>query len=227
MHRTGAFALLAAALTAAAISSPANAAAQVSVGPSKLCGEDGCFGGDKKTFTQVISAADHKGTVNISSLSLFRSVMGSMAGQNVKIIFELADGTEITWGRWTVGAMAGDEFVTIGGETINWDSALGDLKVRLELFKPEKGHAGSGWGWGAGGVENAFGGGDVGGGGGLVAPNLPFGDIVNTGPLVRPSLPPQPIVAVPEPGAWALMILGFGAAGAMLRRRKAYRPGFG
>lgn len=26
--------------------------------------------------------------------------------------------------------------------------------------------------------------------------------------------------AVPEPGAWALMILGFGAAGAMIRRRK-------
>jgi hypothetical protein len=26
--------------------------------------------------------------------------------------------------------------------------------------------------------------------------------------------------AVPEPGAWALMILGFGAAGAMLRRRR-------
>jgi hypothetical protein len=26
--------------------------------------------------------------------------------------------------------------------------------------------------------------------------------------------------AVPEPGAWALMILGFGGAGAMLRRRR-------
>lgn len=28
-------------------------------------------------------------------------------------------------------------------------------------------------------------------------------------------------VAVPEPGAWALMIMGFGAAGTMLRRRRA------
>ena len=27
--------------------------------------------------------------------------------------------------------------------------------------------------------------------------------------------------AIPEPGAWALMILGFGAAGSMLRRRRA------
>lgn len=31
---------------------------------------------------------------------------------------------------------------------------------------------------------------------------------------------PAPGAAVPEPGAWALMILGFGGAGAMLRRRR-------
>ncbi len=29
------------------------------------------------------------------------------------------------------------------------------------------------------------------------------------------------IAAIPEPGTWALMIMGFGGAGAMLRRRKA------
>ncbi|MBS0334045.1 MAG: PEPxxWA-CTERM sorting domain-containing protein [Proteobacteria bacterium] len=32
--------------------------------------------------------------------------------------------------------------------------------------------------------------------------------------------PPLTNIAVPEPGAWALMILGFGGAGAMLRRRR-------
>ncbi|MBL8772353.1 MAG: PEPxxWA-CTERM sorting domain-containing protein [Phenylobacterium sp.] len=32
---------------------------------------------------------------------------------------------------------------------------------------------------------------------------------------------PPPGPGVPEPGAWALMIAGFGAAGAMLRRRRA------
>ena len=30
----------------------------------------------------------------------------------------------------------------------------------------------------------------------------------------------EPQAAIPEPGAWALMILGFGGAGAMLRRRR-------
>lgn len=34
-------------------------------------------------------------------------------------------------------------------------------------------------------------------------------------------LNPPPTTAVPEPGAWLLMILGFGAMGATLRRRKA------
>lgn len=204
-----------AALSLAAVSSPAHAASQVSVGPSGLCGQDGCFTGDKKTFTQVLSAADHGGgTVNISSVALFRSVMGSMAGNNVKVIFELADGSEVTWGRWTVGAMAGDQFVTIGGETVNWDTALGDLKVRLELFTPAKGKGGAGWAWGPGGSDNTFG--EI-----LAAPDLPFGDLVNTGPLVRASLPPQPIIAVPEPGTWTLMIMGFGLTGALVRRRRA------
>ena len=31
--------------------------------------------------------------------------------------------------------------------------------------------------------------------------------------------------AVPEPGNWAMMIIGFGVAGAVLRRRRAVRPG--
>ena len=45
------------------------------------------------------------------------------------------------------------------------------------------------------------------------------------GPFLPPILPPGPPVglpgAVPEPGAWALMILGFGAVGWRLRRRAA------
>jgi hypothetical protein len=35
-------------------------------------------------------------------------------------------------------------------------------------------------------------------------------------------LPPNDI-SVPEPATWAMMIMGFGAAGSVLRRRKAAR----
>jgi hypothetical protein len=46
--------------------------------------------------------------------------------------------------------------------------------------------------------------------------------LYSTGPLPKPDLgKDDPITAVPEPAGWALMILGFGAAGAMLRRRRA------
>jgi hypothetical protein len=43
--------------------------------------------------------------------------------------------------------------------------------------------------------------------------------LYSTGPLIPSNL--QGLTAVPEPAAWALMILGFGAAGAVLRRRHA------
>ncbi|HEY0651155.1 PEPxxWA-CTERM sorting domain-containing protein [Phenylobacterium sp.] len=47
--------------------------------------------------------------------------------------------------------------------------------------------------------------------------------LYSTGPAPLPPVidPPGTSVAVPEPAAWALMIMGFGAAGAMLRRRRA------
>lgn len=45
--------------------------------------------------------------------------------------------------------------------------------------------------------------------------------IVNFNGGPPPPPPPPPSGAVPEPGAWALMILGFGGAGVALRRRRA------
>ena len=52
---------------------------------------------------------------------------------------------------------------------------------------------------------------------------LPFegpGDQITNGNFVVSEITAS-AVAVPEPGAWALMILGFGGVGAMLRRRAA------
>jgi choice-of-anchor A domain-containing protein len=73
------------------------------------------------------------------------------------------------------------------------------------------------------------------GGGGTISGNLitgafngamSFGDAGYAGSfLAPPQRPDGPLagggLAVPEPGVWALMILGFGAVGAQLRRRRA------
>lgn len=220
MHRTGALALLSAvAISAAATSS--QAATYLTVGPNSLCGSEGCFAGKSRTYTQTFSAAERAGVVDVGSFALARDVVGSMSNFAVKVTFQLADGTEVTWGKYTVAALGGDKFVTIGGEKLDWDTALGDLKVRLDLIIPEKGGAGGGGFFGGGAGMGG------GGGGGSIAGDLPLGDIVTSGPLIRPSLPPQPVIAVPEPSAWALMIVGFGAAGTLLRRRRAYHPWYG
>ena len=57
-----------------------------------------------------------------------------------------------------------------------------------------------------GSVPTGSGGGGSGGGGGVT---------------VTPTAPVQTIAAVPEPDSWALMLIGFGATGVALRRRKS------
>jgi hypothetical protein len=226
MYRTGALALFTVAALSAAAPSTAQAASFLTVGANGLCGEAGCFAGERRTFTHTFSAAERGGaTIDISSLSLFRGLVGDMDHNALKITFELADGAVLSWGQFTLAMLAG-EFVTLGGEAINWNTALGDLKVRFDLIvRGEGGGVGGGFGGGR------FGGGGFGGGGrgGAVAGDdaagpSPFTDIVVSQPLIGPSVQEvaTPVVALPEPGTWALMILGFGGAGAMLRRRRAY-----
>jgi PEP-CTERM motif len=57
------------------------------------------------------------------------------------------------------------------------------------------------------------------------APVIPPPVTTPTNDPVPPSMDPPPgnggVGAVPEPATWAMMILGFGAAGALLRRRRA------
>ena len=63
-----------------------------------------------------------------------------------------------------------------------------------------------------------------GGGGGIVAPPG-GGEVVNPppgggGPVITP-----PVSAVPEPGTWAMMLLGFAMVGLGLRRKRPVRSG--
>lgn len=206
-------------LAALVVAAPsAQAATMLTVGPSSTCSASGCFGETTRTFKQTFSAAD--GPVSISSLSLFRGIVGDMQNYAVRISFETADGTKIgSWGAYTL-AMLGGEFVTLGGESFVWDAAtMGDLVLKLDLLKPDKGG-----GFGGGG----FGG--FGGGASAFAPGAGVSDAARFGPprinMPGPAAPQAvdldvALSAAPEPGAWALMILGFGGAGVMLRRRRS------
>ena len=72
---------------------------------------------------------------------------------------------------------------------------------------PVTGGSGGGGGGGIGGIGG--GGGGIGGGGG------------GGGAIAGPAPVPPVISAVPEPSTWALLIFGFGAIGASLRRANA------
>ena len=92
--------------------------------------------------------------------------------------------------------------VSLADEIVNAvapGSALPPLASGPGIFIPG---TGSGGGGGGGGTGGGPGGGGGGGGGVIITP---------------PPVPPV-INAVPEPSTWALLILGFGAIGASIRR---------
>lgn len=206
---------LATVMTVAA--SSAEAATFLSVGPDSLCGSGGCLSETRRSFSQTFSAGAG-GLKGISALAFDRSLVGDMQHQAVRISFELADGTVIDWGKFVVGVLGGD-VVTLRGQAFDWDAAFGELTVRIELVLPQAGAAGGGFGGFAG-----FGGGPA----ALTPPAFsPLPDSVANFPAASPSLPGGGLLAaaVPEPDAWAAMILGFGGAGAMLRtRRRGQHP---
>lgn len=214
MYRSGATALFAAAAFCVAAPSSVQAATFLSVGASSLCGPEGCFAGGKKTYTKTFSGAGRQGVLDVSRLMVAKDIVGSVEHTALKVTFVLADGTEVTWGKFSLNALGGD-VVALGGQALAWNTAAGDLTVRFDLIVPEKGGAGGGFFSGGGGGGGAFAGGDNG---------LDF-------ELGRPMARlPSPngvlgiaVTAVPEPATWSMMILGFGAAGALLRRGNRLR----
>lgn len=220
MKRSGASALITAAALCAGVPSAAEAATFLSVGASSLCGADGCFVGGKKTYTQTFSGAGRAGVLDVSQLLVAKSIVGSVEHTAVKISFVLADGTEVTWGKYSLNALGGD-VVTLGGQALAWNTAAGDLTVRLDLVLPEKGGVGGGGGFGGG----FGGGGGDGGGASFGAGPLGLGGFELGRPMARLPVPDGAfdITAVPEPGAWAMMILGFGMSGVLFRRQNRHR----
>jgi hypothetical protein len=184
----------------AAAAGPAGAATTLNVDWNSGCGKATCFN-DKGVFTQTWSAKDAVGPVTIGGLLLDRTVLGNLDGQTFRISFSLNGEALGTWGRYNVAGLGGDRFGFSGGDVV-WNPEDGDLVLTLELDPAPK----------TGGLS----------GGG-------FSFRADPPPQGAPSEPQPPAfgetafeaAAVPEPGAWALMILGFGMAGAAMRGRRA------
>ncbi|MBU1376387.1 MAG: PEPxxWA-CTERM sorting domain-containing protein [Alphaproteobacteria bacterium] len=171
--------------------SPAAAATVLNVDTNESCGKTTCFN-DKGVFSQTWSAKDASGPMTIGQILLARGVLGSLDGAMFRLSFTL-NGKEIgSWGSYSMGGIAGDE-LTFTGETFIWNPEDGDLSLVLEIAQPKAG-------------------------GGLFVSNI--GEAKPGGPeqndIGGPERGPSP---APEPAAWALMIAGFGLAGATLRRR--------
>jgi hypothetical protein len=206
--------VLASALAAATFAaSAAQATTTLRTGTNPLCAATGCFANNVYSYQQTFAANTFDGPSAISTLRLDRSLVGDMQGYVVKFSFLRADGTEVAnWGGWVLSMMGGREVVSVTGQAFDWDPSWGDLTLKMDLIAP---------GSGSGGFSSPAPLGDD-----------PFAGRGSSGPsssvvdgIQAPPPGTETIVSVPEPSTWAMMVLGFGGAGAILRRsRRRRRP---
>jgi hypothetical protein len=200
----------AAAMTLAFGAGSAHAATVLDVNWNASCSKATCFD-DNGRFTQTFSGG--KGPVNVGQLLLDRGVLGVLDDKTFRLSFQI-DGKELgSWGSYNMGGIGGDE-LSFSGADFTWNPEDGDLVLVLEIVPPPKAGAGGGGFFRAANDDGGLGEGDNSAFDG--PPNTQGGE--GDGPIRGPAGP------VPEPSAWALMITGFGMAGALVRRRRAVLP---
>ncbi len=188
---------------------PVAAATVLNVNWSEGCGKATCFD-DNGTYSKTFSASQFNGPVTIGQLLMQRGVLGALDGSTFRISFRL-NGEELgTWGHWNMAGIGGDE-LNFAGENFTWNPEDGDLELILSIAPPPRQGAGGGYF-----ASTLMEGGETGPTGGGLNPEAPGPD----GPAA-PLGPTDLAGAIPEPATWAMMIAGFGMAGALLRRRRA------
>lgn len=209
--------LIAAGMWVLASAAPASAATVLNATWTDACGKTTCFS-DKGVYSQTFKASDFSGPVNVSKLLMDRGVLGALDTSTFRITFRL-NGQELgSWGNYNMGGIGG-ETLSFSGFDVAWNPEDGDLELVLALVPPPK----------PGGLGGAFSTVAEGGGEGAPGdlPETPPGGFTPNDPqaLFSPTAPEGGLDAlvagVPEPGAWVMMITGFGLAGALLRRRRA------
>jgi hypothetical protein len=218
--------LLAAAAAASLGAGPVSAAVlllQTSSGFS--CGGDSCSG--------VEDAGGGRLPFTIDTFSVNRHLLGALGASLVHITFWSADGKTLLgdFGNFDLSVLGGDQ-LNLKGNAVTFAPGVGDLSFKIEKLDLS----------GHGGVGGGGGGGGLGGGGdsssdeprGFSPVNFPndqhgqgdgpgkFGSFASGGPSAFSFAAPL-ADSVPEPGAWALMMLGFGGLGAMARAQRETR----
>lgn len=189
------------ALAATLAASPA-AAATVFAGTNDGCSKTTCFN-ENGVFKQTWSASGLTGPTTIGQLLLARGVLGVLDSSTFRLSFTL-NGREVgTWGSYLMAGIGGDE-LSFSGEAFVWNPEDGDLTLVLEIVQPK---VGSGLFVAARSQPDD---------------GNPQPDIFDESPANIGDIGNAAVSAAPEPGTWALMIGGFGLAGAALRRRNRF-----